>query len=164
MQRCNRLPSGGVGDAMRLFATALWAFLALLSIGAAQAQTLRTPHVESELVSAKAAIAPGDRFTVVLRQRIIPDWHPYWVNPGDSGEPVVLTWRLPPGFSAGEVRHPAPSTERVQSVMTYVHKDEVLFPIEMRAPTTLKTGEDVTLAAHVFYLVCSDICLTEEGD
>src|SRR5262245_27936320 len=149
---------------MRLLSIAVCALATLLTGAPAYAHALRTPHVESELVSSKSVIAPGERFTIAFRQRIIPGWHTYWVNAGDSGEPVTLTWRLPAGFQAGELRHPPPVTERVQTVMTYVHKGEVLFPAELRAPATLRPGDTTTLAAHVFYLVCSDICLTEEGD
>ncbi len=129
----------------------------------AAAQPLRTEHTEMELVSARAAIAPGERFTIALRQRIIPGWHTYWINAGDSGEPTELTWALPPGFTAGPLRHPAPEAHRVAIVMSYIHRGEVLYPIEMTAPANLSPGGSVTLRADAFWLVCSDICLTEQG-
>ena len=43
-----------------------------------------------ELVSLRAAIAPGERFAIALRQRIVPGWHTYWRNSGDSGAPVFI--------------------------------------------------------------------------
>lgn len=138
--------------------------LSLAPLGPASAQTLRTPYVESELVSSRAAIAPGERFTIALRQRIIPGWHTYWINPGDSGEPTELSWTVPPGFAIGALRHPAPTAKPFDIVMSYVHEGEVLYPIEIVAPANLRPGQSVTLNAHAFYLVCSDICLTEEGD
>ncbi|MGE0046227.1 MAG: protein-disulfide reductase DsbD family protein [Hyphomonadaceae bacterium] len=142
------------------------AFLALtLAFAApAHAQILRTDHAEHELVSSVSTVAPGQRFTIALNQRIVPGWHTYWTNPGDSGEPTDLTWSVPRGFTIGELRHPAPHPISFDIVMSYAHQGDVLYPIEIVAPETLRPGESVTLNAHVFFLVCDDICLTEEGD
>ncbi|MGE0829780.1 MAG: protein-disulfide reductase DsbD family protein [Hyphomonadaceae bacterium] len=142
----------------------LCGFIAALALGApAAAEPVRTPHVEMEFVSSRAAIAPGETFEIALRQRIIPGWHTYWTNPGDSGEPTELTWTLPAGFQAGPMRHPPPVTHAVSIVMTYVHEGEVFYPIAITAPDNLRPGQSVTLSADGYWLVCSDICLTEEG-
>ena len=71
--------------------------LLFLFLGAAVASPVRTEHVEAELVAERAAAAPGGTLTVALRLKIIPHWHTYWRNPGDSGEPTALEWRLPAG-------------------------------------------------------------------
>lgn len=144
--------------------------LAALALGFAAAaapagaDVLRTPQMESELVSSRAVIAPGERFTIALRQRPAEGWHSYWINSGDSGEPLKLSWTLPPGFAAGEPQHPAPRRHRVGPVMTFVHEGEFFFPIEITAPRSLAVGQPVTLRAHLYYLVCSNICIAEEGD
>jgi DsbC/DsbD-like thiol-disulfide interchange protein len=67
------------------------------------AASVRTPQVEAELVAERSALAPGEPLTVALRLKMIPEWHTYWRNPGDSGEPTRLEWRLPPGFEASEI-------------------------------------------------------------
>ena len=77
--------------------------------------------METELVSARAAIAPGETFTLVLRQKIREDWHTYWVNSGDSGEQTRLEWTLPAGFAAGPLLHPAPVVETLGPIVTYIH-------------------------------------------
>ncbi len=71
---------------------------ALLLGGPALAAPVRTPHVEAELVAERTAVAPGEPLTVALRLKMIPEWHTYWRNPGDSGEPTRLEWRLPAGL------------------------------------------------------------------
>src|SRR5262249_20837818 len=91
--------SGTVGMALRALLCAL--IVSFVFAANARAAPINTGHVETELVSARAAIAPGERFTVVLRQAIAPGWHTYWRNPGDSGEAIGLAWTLPRGFSAG---------------------------------------------------------------
>ena len=35
-------------------------------------------------------------------------WHTYWQNPGDSGLPTTLEWKLPAGVEAGPIEWPAP--------------------------------------------------------
>ena len=67
------------------------------------------PRVRVDLVSEVRSVAPGATFWVGVRQRIAPGWHTYWVNPGDSGEPMTIDWQLPPGFSAGPLAWPHPS-------------------------------------------------------
>jgi thiol:disulfide interchange protein/DsbC/DsbD-like thiol-disulfide interchange protein len=126
----------------------------------AQAQT---PNVQADLLSSRSTIAPDERFTIVLRQRIREGWHTYWRNPGDSGEPTRITWHLPAGWRAGEIQWPAPVAMRFATLMSYVYSNEVLFPIELTAPPTLRAGETVTLNAEGDWLVCSDICIPEHA-
>lgn len=129
----------------------------------AAAQSFRTDNVEGALVSSRAVVAPGETFTVALRQQIRDGWHTYWRNPGDSGEPTTINWRLPPGFTAAPNEWPAPSVERAGPITTYVYEHEALLPMQVTAPADLKPGP-IELAARVRWLVCSDICIPEEGD
>src|SRR5262245_51440301 len=90
---------------------ALFAVLAIVAtlIAPASAQTAsRTPNLEAELHSSRAVVAPGERFTILLTQRMREGWHTYWRNPGVSGEPMRLTWDAP-GFTIGEPQWPTPS-------------------------------------------------------
>src|SRR5688500_16365085 len=75
---------------------------------AAAADTVKTANVTARLVSERIALKPGATAWVALQLEIRPGWHTYWVNPGDAGEKTSLTWRLPPGFVAGEIHWPAP--------------------------------------------------------
>lgn len=141
----------------------LFSLLALAATGAARAETVKTQNVETELVSARAAIAPGETVTLVLRQKIRPGWHTYWINPGDSGETTHLTWTLPPGFAAGPLLHPAPRVETLGPITTYVHEGEVLYPLAVTVPADAKVGADARLAVKATWLVCDEICIPEEA-
>ena len=141
----------------------LFALFALLLSTAAEAAPLNTGHVETELISSRAAIAPGEHFTVLLRQKMASGWHTYWRNPGDSGEPTTLAWHLPVGFSAAPMQWPAPERMPFSILVVYVYSGEVLFPVEITAPRNLAVGRDVTLSADVSWLVCSDVCIPEQG-
>lgn len=131
----------------------------------AMAAAFRTEQVETEFHSARAAIAPGERFTIVLRQTLADGWHTYWRNPGDSGEATqIMAWHLPAGFRAGDIQWPAPEAIPFDILVNYGYGHEVLFPITITAPGNLRIGQTVTLSAHVYWLVCKDICIPQEGD
>ncbi|MCX7357798.1 MAG: protein-disulfide reductase DsbD family protein [Alphaproteobacteria bacterium] len=144
---------------------ALAAFLlSLLAVSPAFAQPLPGPRqVQAELHSSRAAVAPGERFTVVLRETINQGWHTYWRNPGDSGEPTQLTWTLPTGWRAGEIQWPAPEAVPFSILVNYGYEGEVLFPVEISVPANARPGSTVTLTAAAYWLVCSDVCVPEDA-
>src|SRR5512139_3696037 len=134
-----------------------------LAAPAATAQ-VRTPHVEAELLPERTAIVPGEPLTVALRLSIIPGWHTYWRNPGDSGEPTRLEWRLPPGFEASEIHWPYPSRLPAGPLMNYGYEGEVLLLSRITPPRELAPGTQVTLAAKASWLACSrEHCIPEDG-
>jgi thiol:disulfide interchange protein/DsbC/DsbD-like thiol-disulfide interchange protein len=153
---------------MRMFKSAahlvaLAAFSALLA-APALAEPVVTQHVETDLHSARAAIAPGERFTIVLSQKIAEHWHTYWRNPGDSGERTQVTaWHLPDGFEAGPIQWPAPEPLPFDILVNYGYSGEVRYPITIAAPANLRVGQPVTLSADLYWLVCSDECVPESG-
>lgn len=141
------------------------AVMAAFALGApAAAQPINTGNVEGELHSARAAVAPGETFTVILRQRINDGWHTYWRNPGGSGEPTTLTWQNPQGFEFGPLQWPAPHAVPFGGIINYGYEGEVLMPISFTAPANAPVGRTLTFTAHVYWLVCAHICIPEEGD
>lgn len=137
------------------------ALAGLVLAASAAAQPVNSGNVEGELHSARAAVAPGERFTIVLRQNINEGWHTYWRNSGDSGEPTELTWSAPAGWIAGPLQWPAPEPAPFTTIVNYGYHGEVFFPIEISVPANARVGETVTLTAEAYWLVCSDICIPE---
>jgi thiol:disulfide interchange protein/DsbC/DsbD-like thiol-disulfide interchange protein len=120
------------------------------------------PKVEVELITDVSAIVPGRPFQVGLRQVIAPRWHTYWKNPGDSGEPTRIDWRLPDGFSASAIKWPTPEALPVGPLMNHGYSEEVLLPVTITPPKQLASSE-VTLTAEAAWLVCEKICIPEEA-
>lgn len=148
---------------MRLF-LGLAAVLLAIFITPAEAQLLGPRRVETSLHASRAAIAPGETFTVVLRQRIAEHWHTYWRNPGAAGEPTEITWTLPPGFEAGPIQWPAPEPLLALGLVNYGYSNEVLLPVEMRASSSARPGQTVQFTANIYLVVCSeDTCVPEES-
>jgi DsbC/DsbD-like thiol-disulfide interchange protein len=120
------------------------------------------PHVKVELISEQDAIVPGKEFCLGVRFDLEDEWHTYWVNPGDSGEPPRIEWALPAGFRPGPIQWPYP--ERLSSALfaDYGYEHQVLLIVAVRPPPGLKEGEGQTIAARVHYLVCRDVCIPEQ--
>jgi thiol:disulfide interchange protein DsbD len=134
-----------------------------LAAAAAAAAPVRTEHVEAELVAERTAVEPGNPVTVALRLRIIPHWHTYWRNPGDSGEPTALEWTLPPGWRAGPIQWPPPRRLPAGPLMNFGYEDEVLHLVDLAAPADAQGT--AMLRARASWLVCNpERCIPEEGD
>jgi thiol:disulfide interchange protein DsbD len=119
--------------------------------------------VKAELIAEPAAIQPGEPFTVGIRLTTKEHWHTYWRNPGDSGEPTTVTWKLPAGFSAGELEWPAPSVIRVGPVTSFGFEGETVLLARITPPRDLDAGKAVTLDADIAFLVCEKICIPGEA-
>jgi thiol:disulfide interchange protein/DsbC/DsbD-like thiol-disulfide interchange protein len=130
----------------------------------ATAAPVRTDHVEAELVSAQSALAPGQPATLALRLKIQDGWHTYWRNPGDSGLPTTLDWKLPSGFAAGAIEWPAPKALPAGPLVNYGYEGEVLHLVPLTVPGDAKVGAPVTLAARADWLVCRETCIPDGAD
>jgi thiol:disulfide interchange protein/DsbC/DsbD-like thiol-disulfide interchange protein len=142
----------------------IYAIICVASAPNAFGQTAaeRGPLVRIELLAEKAAARPGDTVTIALRQLITPGWHTYWSNPGDSGEPTRIDWRLPAGASGSAIAWPLPKAIPVGPLMNYGYSGEILLLSEITLPRDL-AGDSVDIAADVKWLVCEEICVPEEA-
>ena len=77
---------------------------AALAFNVATAAPVKTEHVQAELVPERTALVPGKPITVALRLKMADGWHTYWRNPGDSGLPTTITWKLPDGVGVGAIQ------------------------------------------------------------
>jgi thiol:disulfide interchange protein DsbD len=134
----------------------------LLALPAAAQSVVTTDNVRAELVSEVAQVKPGEPFWVGLRETIRPHWHTYWKNPGDAGQPTDIRWKLPAGVGAGPVVWPAPTKIDVGGVVNYGFEGDILLLVKITPPADF-TGSTLSLAADANWLVCSDVCIPEEG-
>ena len=138
-------------------------FLAVWLSGVPTGWTAEEPmaapaKVEAALVADTTALVPGKPFTAALRLRIAPGWHVYWLNPGDSGLPVSLIWKLPPGWKAEALQWPLPQKHGEDIGTTYGYEGEVWLLAEVTPPGTL-SGDSVLLEASASWLACAKTCV-----
>jgi DsbC/DsbD-like thiol-disulfide interchange protein len=140
----------------------VWGAAALLLASAASAfaaPAAASRHVQAELVSEVESIQPGRPFWLGLHLKMEPGWHTYWKNPGDSGLPTRLTWKLPDGFEADPIEWPYPKPFSQGPVTSYGYERDVLLPVRVTSRASLTPGQPVTLAARADWLECREQCL-----
>lgn len=152
--------------ACRALAAVLAAALGVASAAAlpADAAPVRTAHVTAELVSSASALVPGTTTTLALVLDIAPGWHTYWRNPGESGLPTTLDWRLPAGWTAGAIEWPAPQRLPAGPLVNYGYVGEVLHLVPLTVPAAAQAGAQAVLAARADWLVCKETCIPEGAD
>jgi thiol:disulfide interchange protein DsbD len=153
----------------KLFA-AVPALVLALGLGAplalpqtARAEPVHTGHIEVELVSQEAGVAPGSTVYVALSQKIQPGWHTYWRNPGDAGDATKIIWTLPQGWTAGDIVWPTPEKSRVGPLLDFAYTNAVLLPTPITVPADARVGSIVTLKAAAAFLVCEQVCVPEDA-
>jgi thiol:disulfide interchange protein len=150
---------------MRIEATlsrmlALAGLVALLSWGArAEGPPAPGDLVEAELVAEAASVAPGTTLWLDLHLAVKPGWHIYWQNPGDSGLPTAIDWKLPPGFSPGPINWPVPEHFMQNGIGNYGYAGTVDLLVPIAVPNGLAPGQTALFQAEASWLTCSDICI-----
>lgn len=140
--------------------------MSLVSGGYAHAQATEASteaediHAQIRLIPESSEIAANGSLTIGIEQTLDDGWHTYWINPGDSGTPLEISWTLPEGFSAGEIEWPTPHKVPFGPLMNYGYEKQATLLQALRAPQTLPDGP-VTLKAEVTVLVCKEICIPE---
>ncbi len=128
---------------------------------------VQTEQVRAELFAqAPDGIAPGKTVWLGLQLQHQPQWHTYWKNPGDSGLPTTMEWKLPAGLTAGEIAWPTPHRISVGSLANYGYDGSVLLPVPVTVSPGFQPGVggmvEVRLAAS--WLVCRQECIPQQGD
>ncbi|MBV9687922.1 MAG: thiol:disulfide interchange protein, partial [Alphaproteobacteria bacterium] len=141
--------------------SALAGLAVLLWAGAASAGEPPAPAelVKADLIGEIASIAPGETLWVDLHLAVKPGWHVYWQNPGDSGLPTAIDWKLPPGFAAGHIRWPVPEHFVQNGIGNYGYAGTVDLLVPISIPRELETGKPAALDAEASWLACADICI-----
>src|SRR5713101_8575753 len=103
------------------------------------AETREARHARVELLSQSTAVAPNQKIWLGVHFSLEKDWHIYWQNPGDSGQPPVFRWQLPTGFVAGGVQWPRPQKLKHSSVADYGYQDSAMLLVPVRAPGNLRS-------------------------
>ena len=153
---------------LRLRGTAI--VLACAAVCAAASSALAAPasrvdneHTTAVLTLESPKAAPGTTVWAMVTLTPEKHWHTYWRNPGDSGIPTTVKWTLPEGFGAGDISWPAPARIPVGPLMNYGYDGPARLLVPISVPASAVTGQDVTLAADVKWLVCQEVCVPEEA-
>lgn len=131
--------------------------------GRAVADSVKAHHARVELVSAQSSVALGKQLWLGLHFSLEKNWHIYWTNPGDSGQPPVLQWQLPSGLTAGAIEWPLPEKLTRSTLADYGYQDDVVLLVPVRAGAELKDGDKAELGLQAKWLICADVCIPDHA-
>ena len=135
----------------------------------ASAQPVHAGHLQAELVRQTQWAAPGSTVYLAVVQDIDPDWHTYWINPGDVGQATHFDWRPAPGIEVGTPIWPVPS--RILTVAgqdrfsSYAYEGRVITPVAVTVPAFVRPGTSIPIRLTATFFVCSDtLCIPETAE
>lgn len=156
----SRRPSRTPRPAAALLTLLIVCGLLLASAPARAQDSASTQQLTVKLLVPPAQLYPGQTFTGGLDFHIIPGWHIYWINAGDSGEPPAVQWTLPKGVTAGSLQYPPPVRLPLGPLMDFGYQNHVVLPITFRVAKDFHSNASpVPLIANVSWLVCQNVCL-----
>ncbi len=118
--------------------------------------------IDPQLVAEGPAPAGGEvELAIVMHTK--PGWHGYWLNPGDAGLPMEVKWKLPEGWSVGDLQYPVPTRLTIAGLMNYVYEKDYAVLLRLKAPAN--ASGSVPIRAEAQWLACTDkICVPESGE
>jgi DsbC/DsbD-like thiol-disulfide interchange protein len=137
--------------------------LLLLSLNA-NAAPVEAHHARVELIAGTTAARLTPQVWLGVHFSLEKDWHIYWVNPGDSGLPPTLKWKLPSGFSAGDIQWPRPEKLKRSTLADYGYQDDVVFLVPLSVPPDWKAGRNADVGLEAKWLICHDVCIADHAD
>lgn len=133
----------------------------------AKSAVVSTPQVRAELVAhAPDGVQVGKTFWLGLQLQHTREWHTYWRNPGDSGLPTLLEFKLPPGLEAGPVLWPLPQKLSAGTLTNYGFENDTLLAVEVKVTSAYRApmNGQLPVQLHANWLVCRLECIPQEGD
>ncbi len=124
---------------------------------------VQSPFSRAELlVHAPNGVAPGEPVWLGLQITHAPEWHTYWLNPGDSGLPTELEWQVPAGVVPGDIQWPTPRKFPLGDLANYGYDGTVVLPVPLTIDTHFSAS---TLQVEVLatWLICRLECIPEEA-
>lgn len=133
------------------------------SASAVEGATVRTPHVTAQFLTAEQSWSQAKEHRLAIYFDILDGWHVYWKNPGDSGIPTTVRWRLPAGVKIKSTDWPYP--ERIPygplTNFGYHESTAILFTVDHSEFRGAESA--IRIEADVDWLVCKETCIPESG-
>jgi DsbC/DsbD-like thiol-disulfide interchange protein len=124
-------------------------------------QPLVPVHSKAKLIVEQPTLTPGSQANLGIQFVTESGWHIYWQNPGDSGEPPRIQWRLPAGITAGTLEWPTPTRMTTTAGTDYGYQGTTVLLSTLHIPATTQPGTTLELVGDLRWLVCHDICVPQ---
>lgn len=115
---------------------------------------VKSGHAEAELLSGTSSYQAGNPVPLGIKLSFDPGWHGYWINPGEAGMPLSAKWTLPEGWTAGELRQPAPKSFKTGDLSGFGYEGEAVYLVDLTPPAGA-SGE-AECKVKLSWLTCND--------
>ena len=146
---------------LRNYPILLFLSLFLLSSEALLENKYVASNSSFEVIPEKNVISNESEIFLVVRFNLDKDWHTYWINPGDSGDPASFNWDLPEGFNISEPIWPTPELIPYPPLTTFGYTDELKLLFKLSLPKQFDSINKFSVKSK--WLVCADVCIPQEG-
>ncbi len=146
---------------LRNYPIILFLSLILLSSEAFLEKKYVASNSSFEIIPEKNVIANESEIFLIVKFNLDKDWHTYWINPGDSGDPASFNWDLPKGFSISEPIWPTPELIPYPPLTTFGYTDELKLLFKLSLPEQFDAMNKLSVTSK--WLVCADVCIPQEG-
>ena len=149
---------------MELFMTqfirkALRVLIIFIVIFRAHLSLAQITPVNFELLSDSNNINDGQPFKLAIIASLEKDWHIYWKGSGESGQPTIINWESPDGFSTSSTSYPVPYKSEAFGLISHTYKNEAIFICEVTPPNNLDEDKEYVFRAIVDWQACKEACL-----
>jgi thiol:disulfide interchange protein DsbD len=144
----------------------LFASMWVLASAIACSHAPKDPPTRSKaiLLLEQSAAEPGTQTRIGIQFETDKDWHIYWKNPGDSGEPPRVHWQLPEGVTVGALQWPAPMRLNNTAGTDYGYEGSVVLLSALDIPATVQPGSNLPITGDLRWLVCHDTCIPQRAE
>lgn len=148
---------------LRLISTGLalaWLVGVASWVQAAESAWVSSGMAQARILTPANGIVSEQVLEVGVELQLPKGWHTYWRNPGDSGEPVSLTWSGQGLKSSSTIRWPIPQRIPYGPLINLGYKESVLLTQRL-AFGDLVGVDTVELTVSGRWLVCEAVCIPE---
>ena len=158
-----RLAAANLTSLMRaILVASIWVLAS--AVACSHAPIAPQTHSTPTLLIEQSVAQPGAQTRIGIQFETDKDWHIYWKNPGDSGEPPQVHWQLPEGVTTGALQWPAPMRLDGPSGdgLRLPGKCGSAFHPEYSAHRPAR--DNLPIAGDLRWLVCHDTCIPQRAE
>lgn len=115
-------------------------------------------HSTVSFISDHKVFYKGESYYIGLYIKLEPEWHTYWLNPGDSASASIFKFNSIPSVEIGDPIYPAPERFEVGPFYSFGYANEVLiqFPVKIYKRYN---KPHITIQLNAEWLVCKEECI-----
>lgn len=133
--------------------------LAVCSESSALVSGGKTDKVEVSIITSTDKINVNQAIDVIVKFKMLNNWHIFAQNPGDIGRPTTVEWVLPEGYQVTNIRWSKPR-DFIDEKITQYGYDNVAYYMASIIPAP-RPEKNISMIAKISWLACHDECIPE---